>query len=760
MHRIISIRENGFARDTFYTVGQRGQGRLLCHYELKMEGSQKSLCHQHQARLDHLLSVHHTHLRPLYPPSAIPNLYYGYCGGGSLQEMMRTKILLKSTFLRVEVLSIAYQLCSAASFLHGFGSGVLLLGTPLIIDPRCVFFTDRGVLQLEFGFSAFEEQTIVEETRVTAPVDILRVQNSSHPLSAGDSIFYDVIGETPDILGAWRGTVFGDGSLETSEEVSQQNDENLLSSSLRTSTSSRIQRSIHVKSVGKKHCYKKDDICHYERYLAPEMRVDGPCTEEGTVWSIGRLLFDICQLALGSESIHLIAPDHDFFFKGLDQMYGESLATFIRSLMSHIPSQRPTFSSILEHPMIQEGRRIFEREIGIVRGTNDETQLMQAAMVGDLQEASKYIYQRCLLDNKRETALLKAVKAKHREVALLLVDEEAGCIDDQGYSAAYYALMYGLADVFQALLPLERALLTRCGVPHIFLAVSQRENYSFEITPSDVTMVLGTSQVTPLMVAAAAGAREMCMVLAPQLHGRRDTFGNTALYFAIQNASLEATEALVAWEKGLRVSEGRTCLIFALERYYALTEQIAAASKELDMDRIKTLSAEATTLVSIIGILIPFEMGLVDSYGRTALMFACRTGNTYIINQLVDKEAGLQARDGSTALMVAADLCDTHTIPLLIEKEGSLFQPPSERYPNGKKALNWALESKAQISAQQREEAVRMLMWEPMTGSGSEASRTSGRETAAEDFTRFLIIMAPALILLVILLLRYYHRKK
>jgi len=68
------------------------------------------------------------------------------------------------------------------------------------------------------------------------------------------------------------------------------------------------------------------------------------------------------------------------------------------------------------------------------------------------------------------------------------------------------------------------------------------------------------------------------------------------------------------------------------------------------------------------------DVNAKDSYGNTALIFACYAGHTYIVKLLLEKSADIDIQDkyGNTALMWAAKKGHENIVKLLLEKDADV----------------------------------------------------------------------------------------
>lgn len=140
------------------------------------------------------------------------------------------------------------------------------------------------------------------------------------------------------------------------------------------------------------------------------------------------------------------------------------------------------------------------------------------------------------VDQTKETALMKAVRAQDPQMVHSLAKHEAREVNDRGYTALIIAAINNLGPLCAILAPLE----------------------------SDIVLSGGR---TALMMAASVSACSSIEALIAAQHGRRDDNGMTALMYAVIYGNVSAASALVGWEKRILSSENKTALIIAAEHY-------------------------------------------------------------------------------------------------------------------------------------------------------------------------------------------------
>lgn len=160
----------------------------------------------------------------------------------------------------------------------------------------------------------------------------------------------------------------------------------------------------------------------------------------------------------------------------------------------------------------------------------------------------------------------------------------------------------------------------------------------------DMEPPLTSTEVTPLMIAAAKNDLAALETHTAEHHGAETSHGITALMFAAAMGNVRAVQHLSRFEAGHADHHGRTALMFAAE------------NRQLDAMRI----------------LVPYEARKQTLNGTTALMTATRRNHTEGAQLLSDHEAGLQDAVGFTALMLAAERDYFKIIRILLERESRM----------------------------------------------------------------------------------------
>lgn len=793
LKRILSVKNLKPLWEETVMVRQCTNSRVLCCYKLEdneMDDDEKAHL---KARLDLLLTIRHQGMRLIYEPTNPPYLFYAYCGGGSLQDAFKSHILHETKFTRDEILDILYQLTSFCLFLYESNTGVMDENS-IIIDPRCIYYDDYGILRVEFGCPMFKMIHVKKKFRSNADVGDV-VMMTSLPLPG---LFYDMSGsvDPESTLNASifnRRDNFSDIASDTSLSVSEFSiaDSSVASDTHANPTSNtqpntQSSKYLHDPLTSYRRQATSCDICHHDRYVPPEyynQQRDTPC---GVVWSIGRLLYDACQLTGSIYQTTLSQINKEYYTHGLDREYGDELAILLRSMMQTNYQKRPTLKYILNLPLLRCTKRNFEQRHGIVRTPEGNTQLMVAALEGDITSVKRYLYQRCHKNNQGETALMLALKYMHEEAGLILSDEECGFVDNEGNFAAKYALSNGIGSAFQKLSVTEKFLLIKHGITHLMIAAANGDISGVSAyLDGNVGLVLNGPGTTALMMAASTGSIECVEQLAAYEARIQDTKGMTAMMHAALHAQTDVVSFLSQYEANYLDNNGTSTLIHAVYEHERMKEKIRQETKAIRPGNIGPWSARCGQMLYIISHLASLEARHRVPGGYSALMLAAQYGNIRAVESLIKYEGGLQADDGTTALMLAirygytsiakmilpieaglttnnkssqgdkytalmeaAVQGDLEIVNALAPKEINIVQPPTKAFPSGKTATDWGTESTILTDTKTKQDVLFALMiyQERVKLADSPVQKT---------FTEFIMLLSPFIVILVMLLRKY-----
>ncbi|TNJ29894.1 Ankyrin repeat protein 1 [Giardia muris] len=174
---------------------------------------------------------------------------------------------------------------------------------------------------------------------------------------------------------------------------------------------------------------------------------------------------------------------------------------------------------------------------------------------------------------------------------------------------------------------------------------------------------------TALMLAADWGHIECVLPLLALEEGRASAKGSTALMLAAHSGRTECVYLLRDGEQGMADKHGITALMYAANRGHIecarlLTDEAGAQTTAESTWGEETLPVGVTALMlaargghrEVVELLLPCELGLADSFGKTAYHYALNAGLDEIASMLVSEMEGwIDNRHRKTALMDAAE---------------------------------------------------------------------------------------------------------
>ena len=174
-------------------------------------------------------------------------------------------------------------------------------------------------------------------------------------------------------------------------------------------------------------------------------------------------------------------------------------------------------------------------------------------------------------------------------------------------------------------------------------------------------------------------------------HNLTDSFGNSALMYAVHESHYDATVELCMWYPDLNAknNEGKTPVLMAIDgnRIEILKTLVhAGASLEASEDGMTPLmyaSRNARTSKEILELLQAHDNGslIVNHYRETAIMYAATTGNEQNLKLLLEtnakkssfeNEINVKNKNGLTALMLAASRGHTKIVEQLLNAKADL----------------------------------------------------------------------------------------
>ena len=275
------------------------------------------------------------------------------------------------------------------------------------------------------------------------------------------------------------------------------------------------------------------------------------------------------------------------------------------------------------------------------------TPLMRAALAGDVTTVKEHLSDKDTRNSDGDTALTIAARAGHRNIVELLDPT-----DDKGVTALMRAVDRNDVDTVKALLPLQGG---------------QREFGSFDI---DIDNRIIMRNGTALMRAAAHGHTRIVEILLEKEGGMRGSYGWTALMLAAWNNKQDCVKLLVK-HKRERGALGWTNLICAacIGDADAVRSNLQEAGMRGSNGWTALMLAAANGYSECAKLLLEKEGCMQRSYGQTALILAARKGNPDCIKLFLEKEGGMADYYGWTALMWAVSCNQIECARLLAEKE-------------------------------------------------------------------------------------------
>lgn len=191
----------------------------------------------------------------------------------------------------------------------------------------------------------------------------------------------------------------------------------------------------------------------------------------------------------------------------------------------------------------------------------------------------------------------------------------------------------------------------------------------------DIALPLATTEITPLMIAAAKNDLASLETHVSEYHSTKTSYGITALMFAAAMGKLRAVEYLSKFEAGHTDHHGRTALMFAAENRQLEVIRLLAPYEA----RNQTITGTTALMMSVrrnhtdgAQLLSNYEAGMQDSVGFTALMLAAERDYFKIIKILLDSEARMVTNKGITALMIAVTCNKRISSRILALKEAGM----------------------------------------------------------------------------------------
>ncbi|EFO64948.1 Protein 21.1 [Giardia lamblia P15] len=321
------------------------------------------------------------------------------------------------------------------------------------------------------------------------------------------------------------------------------------------------------------------------------------------------------------------------------------------------------------------------------------------------------------------TALMYAAKLNRTNFATLLVNYEAGFVNDDDQTAYEIAMSHSNYAVAGIIRPYEKHLqkgsperklslkITDRGSPSCPGLADESDSIFHGIPLSNNSSINDeTPQLTQKQYRNTTSTQDLTVEMlfthpAQQLSTRytdtspctisptdspimrpRGTANSTPLIEAVKVGDLSSLKRYLQEHSGFIDDFGMTALMYAAEignQDMVMVLRATEAKIRIPKYSLRTFYelSNGTALMiaaakghdSCVRALVPYEGGLADDEGHTALMIASRYAYTKIIKELIPKEARLLDSNGQTALMIAVQnnsgKSHLETIKLLREAE-------------------------------------------------------------------------------------------
>uniref|UniRef100_A0A8C4WDI3 non-specific serine/threonine protein kinase n=1 Tax=Gopherus evgoodei TaxID=1825980 RepID=A0A8C4WDI3_9SAUR len=97
-------------------------------------------------------------------------------------------------------------------------------------------------------------------------------------------------------------------------------------------------------------------------YLSPELCEDVPYSSKSDIWALGCVLFEMCVLKPPFDGINLVSLFYKIVkgeYAAVPECYSEPLHGLIQTILEKCPGKRPSASSILNIPYVQQHLKLF-----------------------------------------------------------------------------------------------------------------------------------------------------------------------------------------------------------------------------------------------------------------------------------------------------------------------------------------------------------------------------------------------------------------
>lgn len=336
------------------------------------------------------------------------------------------------------------------------------------------------------------------------------------------------------------------------------------------------------------------------------------------------------------------------------------------------------------------------------------TSLMKAAMSNDVSLALDYIYQSGIRDSAGNSALMYCARYNAADVAKLLLNTEAGLRNKRKETALMIAIESGSIHVVRLLANVELGM-RGLGARNPLMLAFQSQNINILHILLDTDLEQGaiarlatneSTGATYLMRAVEMGDVELIRLLIPYMAKAVNKNGMTALMLACENGRTEEGLELVNAEAGIKGPDGMTALMYAAMNnnktlVKALVEKeagmmtdsgefalhlafIARAEDSINVllshenELLKKckftplMKAVACYNINSFKVMQKSFAGRTDSFGYTALMFACIFNRKDAVEALLPDEGDIVLVNGTTPFILALRHGSTEAVNSII----------------------------------------------------------------------------------------------
>uniref|UniRef100_A0A8C3T6X4 non-specific serine/threonine protein kinase n=1 Tax=Chelydra serpentina TaxID=8475 RepID=A0A8C3T6X4_CHESE len=97
-------------------------------------------------------------------------------------------------------------------------------------------------------------------------------------------------------------------------------------------------------------------------YLSPELCEDVPYSSKSDIWALGCVLFEMCALKPPFDGINLVSLFYKIVkceYAAVPECYSKPLHGLIQTILEKCPGKRPSASSVLNIPYVQQHLKLF-----------------------------------------------------------------------------------------------------------------------------------------------------------------------------------------------------------------------------------------------------------------------------------------------------------------------------------------------------------------------------------------------------------------